>query len=44
MEYRTHLFQIEGGLSSAKNRFIGAKKVLMHVYSCLIAYVISYAR
>ncbi|MDE1869144.1 MAG: transposase, partial [Candidatus Micrarchaeota archaeon] len=28
------------GLS--KNRFVGMKKVMMHVYSCIIAYLIAY--
>ena len=40
-----HIFsRLKEVFGLAKNRFIGAKKVLMHVYSCLIAYVISYAR
>jgi hypothetical protein len=29
------------GLS--KNRFVGMKKVAVHIYSCLIAYIVKYA-
>jgi hypothetical protein len=28
------------GLS--KNRFVGIEKVIVHVYSCLIAYIVKY--
>jgi IS5 family transposase len=30
-------------LGLSKNRFVGKKKVEMHVYSCLIAYLVNYA-
>lgn len=39
-----HIFsRLKEVLGMAKNRFIGAKRVLMHVYLCLTAYLVSYA-
>lgn len=38
-----HIFsRLKEVFGLAKNRFVGVKKVTMHVYSCLIAYLVAY--
>ncbi|MEM3215881.1 MAG: hypothetical protein QXS17_03130 [Candidatus Micrarchaeaceae archaeon] len=39
----THFSRLKELFGLAKNRFVGIKKVAVHVFACLIAYWISYA-
>ena len=40
-----HIFsRLKDTFGMSKNRFIGIKKVMIHVYSCLLAYLISYLK